>query len=189
MPKPLFWAVGAFSVVLLALSLTLLDLLAEERADWLPDLVLDFLDRLLLIGAAVVASIVVLRLSKLQTRTDDMALALERAALEGQAWRAHSRQFIAGLGEAIESQFDKWGLTPAEADVAGLLLKGATLREIAVLRRTSEATIRQQAQSVYRKSGLSSRAELSAYFLEDLFSLGEVAMSSRPRAAGARLDA
>jgi hypothetical protein len=41
------------------------------------------------------------------------------------------------------------------------------------LRRTAEATIRQQAQNVYRKSGLSTRSELSAYFLEDLFSLGE----------------
>ncbi len=189
MPKPLFWAAGALGIVLVALSLTLLDTLAEESAVWLPDLALDFLDRLLLIGAAVGATLGILRLSRLQARTDDMALALERAAREGQAWRAQSRRFIAGLGEAIESQFDAWALTPAEADVAGLLLKGATLREIAVLRRTSEATIRQQAQSVYRKSGLASRAELSAYFLEDLFSLGEVAMASRSGPPGARLDA
>ena len=53
------------------------------------------------------------------------------------------------------------------------MLKGASLREIAGLRRTSEATIRQQAQNVYRKSGLNSRAELAAYFLEDLFALSE----------------
>ena len=65
--------------------------------------------------------------------------------------------------------FEAWSLTPAEADIAGLLLKGASLREIAALRRTSEATIRQQAQSVYRKSGLGGRRELAAYFLEALF--------------------
>ena len=76
-----------------------------------------------------------------------------------------------------------WALTAAEADVASLMLKGATLREIAALRRTAEATIRQQAQSVYRKSGLASRAELSAYFLEDLFSLSEAAAFSTPPAA------
>jgi DNA-binding NarL/FixJ family response regulator len=110
----------------------------------------------------------------------DEPLLLERASREGEAWRAQSRRFIRGLGEAIEAQFDTWGLTPAEADVAGLLLKGATVREIAILRRTSEATIRQQAQNVYRKSGLASRAELSAYFLEDLFSLSEAAMATRP---------
>ena len=60
-------------------------------------------------------------------------------------------------------------LTPAEADIAGLLLKGVSLHDIAVLRHTSDATIRQQAQSVYRKSGLAGRRELAAYFLESLF--------------------
>lgn len=174
MPKPSHLALGGLVVVLLALTLTLTDTVLEDHAGWLPGFAMDFLDRLILIGAAVGASLTVLRLSQLQTRTDDLALSVERAALEGQAWRAQSRRFISGLGHAIETQFDTWGLTPAEADVAGLLLKGAALREISVLRRTSEATIRQQAQSVYRKSGLGSRAELSAYFLEDLFSLGEL---------------
>ena len=47
-------------------------------------------------------------------------------------------------------------------------------------RRTSEATIRQQAQSVYRKSGLTSRAELAAYFLEDLFALSEAGLDDAP---------
>ena len=49
------------------------------------------------------------------------------------------------------------------------MLKGVALRDIARLRQTSETTIRQQAQGVYRKSGLSGRAELAAYFLESLF--------------------
>ena len=44
-----------------------------------------------------------------------------------------------------------------------------SLREIADLRRTADATIRQQAQSIYRKSGLGGRRELAAYFLESLF--------------------
>jgi DNA-binding CsgD family transcriptional regulator len=167
-------------VVFLAVLLTVLDLLVEGGDGWLPDLAVDFLDRLLLIGTAVIASILVPRLFRLETRTDDLALLLERASREGEAWRAQSRRFIRGLGAAIEAQFGTWGLTPAEADVAGLLLKGASVREIAILRRTSEATIRQQAQNVYRKSGLASRAELSAYFLEDLFSLSEAAMATRP---------
>jgi DNA-binding NarL/FixJ family response regulator len=49
------------------------------------------------------------------------------------------------------------------------MLKGAALCEIATCRQTSETTIRQQAQAIYRKSGLSGRAELSAYFLGSLF--------------------
>ncbi|MFD0982327.1 helix-turn-helix transcriptional regulator [Tropicimonas aquimaris] len=187
-PRPILSILAATGVATLALLLTLLDLLVEQGAGWLPGLAVDFFDRLILIGAAVVATLMVLRLAHLSDRTDRLELNVERAAREGKAWRAQSRRFLDGLSAAIERQFSDWDLTPAEADVAGLLLKGATLREIAVLRRTSEATTRQQAQSVYRKSGLASRAELSAYFLEDLFSISE--MDVRPQSPdGIRFDA
>ena len=53
-------------------------------------------------------------------------------------------------------------------EIALLMLKGLSHREIAVTRDTSERTIRQQAQSVYAKTNLSGRAALSAFFLEDL---------------------
>ena len=49
-----------------------------------------------------------------------------------------------------------------------MLLKGFSHKEIAALRETSERTIREQARAVYRKAGLSGRASLSAFFLEDL---------------------
>lgn len=176
------------AIVMLAMALTALDL-AVEDAGVLPDLLVDFLDRLILIAAAVAATLLTLRLSRLGRRTDDLEKRLDQAAREGRAFRAQSRRFIDGLGRAIEAQFEDWGLTPAGTDVAALLLKGATLREVATLRRTSEATIRQQAQSVYRKSGLGSRAELSAYFLEDLFSIGEATMAPRANATEARFDA
>jgi hypothetical protein len=41
--------------------------------------------------------------------------------------------------------------------------------DIARLRGTSETTIRQQAQSIYRKAALRGRAELAAYFLDAVF--------------------
>ncbi|MEE4298884.1 MAG: LuxR C-terminal-related transcriptional regulator, partial [Pseudomonadales bacterium] len=69
---------------------------------------------------------------------------------------------------AIEAQFRGWGLSTAEAEIGMLLLKGLSLKEIAALRETSERTVREQARAVYRKAGLAGRAELSAYFLEDL---------------------
>lgn len=94
---------------------------------------------------------------------------LARAAAQGESWREDRQPELAALGLAIEDEFRKWQLSPAEIDIAGLMLKGATFKEIALARDTSEATIRQQAQSIYRKSGLSGRAELSAYFLESLF--------------------
>ena len=61
-----------------------------------------------------------------------------------------------------------WNLTPAERKIALLLLKGYGHKEIATLLGRSERTIRQHAVAVYRKSNLSGRAELAAFFLEDL---------------------
>jgi DNA-binding CsgD family transcriptional regulator len=150
-----------------------LDYAVDKGAANMPGPMADFIDRVITIGIMFASAAVVLRLSRLRERTDDLESAVERVTDEGRAWRLQSRRFLQGLSRAIESQFAAWNLTTAEADVAGLLLKGASLREIAGLRRTSEATIRQQAQNVYRKSGLSTRSELAAYFLEDLFSLGE----------------
>lgn len=49
-----------------------------------------------------------------------------------------------------------------------LLLKGLSHKVIAEVRATSERTVRQQALAVYRKAGLAGRAELAAFFLEDL---------------------
>lgn len=83
-------------------------------------------------------------------------------------WRMEHRTLLRGLGEAIRTQFRDWALTAAESEIAMLLLKGLSLREIAALRETSERTVREQARSVYRKAGLAGRAELSAFFLEDL---------------------
>lgn len=87
---------------------------------------------------------------------------------ERDAWRARAEELLRGLGEAIDVQLRDWGLTPAERETALLLLKGFGHKEIAALQHKSERTVRQHAVAVYRKSGLSGRAELSAFFLEDL---------------------
>lgn len=98
------------------------------------------------------------------------ALARDLAAAQADAerWRAETRGVLEGLSVAIDRQFDRWGLTPAEAEVALLLLKGMALKEVAQVRGVSERTVRDQARTVYRKAGLAGRAELSAFFLEDL---------------------
>lgn len=83
-------------------------------------------------------------------------------------WRGEARTLVSGLAEAIDRQLVEWELTPAERDIALLLLKGLSHKEIAQVRETSERTARQQSLAVYRKSGLAGRAELSAFFLEDL---------------------
>lgn len=91
-----------------------------------------------------------------------------RLRLDVEAFRAETQEHARGLGEAIDRQFERWALSPAEREVALLILKGLSHKEAADVRDTSERTVRQQALAVYRKAGLTGRAELAAFFLEDL---------------------
>ncbi|MCB0319763.1 MAG: helix-turn-helix transcriptional regulator [Bdellovibrionales bacterium] len=87
---------------------------------------------------------------------------------EAAEWRLRSRKYVLGLSNAIDEQLSEWRLTPAEKEVAFLLLKGLSLKEIAHIRDTSERTARVQSLAIYSKAGLSGRSELAAFFLEDL---------------------
>ena len=93
---------------------------------------------------------------------------LELARVQGSRWRSEARSYLDGLGAAIETQFSRWNLTEAEREVALLLLKGLSTKEIAAVRAGSERTVREHARSIYAKAGLTGRAALSAFFLEDL---------------------
>jgi DNA-binding CsgD family transcriptional regulator len=117
--------------------------------------------------------------SALRRLDADLAAVRERA----ERWRAENQALVRGLGSAIEGQFGNWGLTTAEAEVGLLLLKGMSLKEIAMLRETSERTVREQARAIYRKAGLGGRAELSAFFLEDLLPAPEADRGGAPGAA------
>ncbi len=71
------------------------------------------------------------------------------------------------LSEVIQEQFSEWQLTTGEQEVALLLLKGLSFKEIAALRSTLEKTVRQQASGIYRKAGVSGRHAFAAWFIED----------------------
>jgi DNA-binding CsgD family transcriptional regulator len=122
-------------------------------------------------------------------------LATEETLTENRAerdlWRSRVEKHLRGLGAEIDAQLRRWTLTPAERETALLLLKGYGHRDIAALLGKSERTVRQQAVAVYRKSNLSGRAELSAFFLEDLLLPvseveGETPPSERLHAAAER---
>jgi len=68
----------------------------------------------------------------------------------------------------MREQFSRWGLSPSESEVSLLLIKGLSMREISKARQVKEKTIRQQATSIYSKSGYAGRHELVAHFIEDL---------------------
>jgi DNA-binding CsgD family transcriptional regulator len=112
-------------------------------------------------------------------RAEQRIVATRQDAAE---WRARAEKLLAGLGTEIDRQFDGWSLTPAEREVALLVLKGLGHKEAASLLGRSERTVRQHAASVYRKSGLAGRAELAAFFLEDLLLPAPTADPERSRA-------
>lgn len=142
------------------------DLVLDAPERWLSPHVLY---ELLLIGGAAGASIWLWRAWR---GAADSAASLERSLAERiaerDAWRDRARQSLESLGQAVDDQFGRWGLTPAEREVALLLLKGHGHKQIAASSGRSERTVRQHAVTVYRKAGLGGRAELAAFFLEDL---------------------
>jgi DNA-binding CsgD family transcriptional regulator len=95
-------------------------------------------------------------------------VAFQAREAEWQAWRERARPVLEGVAKAIDAQFDAWRLTPAEREIALLLVKGHGHKQIAALTDRSERTVRQHAVAVYSKAGLLGRAELAAFFLEGL---------------------
>ena len=134
---------------------------------------------LLFIGLALAAALLLLRgwleteKSLLRVHAD-----LTRQRAERERWQALAQNALQGLGEAMERQFDVWSLTPAEKETAMLLLKGYSHKDVARITSRSERTVRQHAVSVYRKSSLSGRAELAAFFFEDMLLPSELAGSA-----------
>ncbi len=104
----------------------------------------------------------------LSLQADALSRHLEASRADAARWREEARDLISGLGAAIDRQLDQWGLSPAEKEIALLLLKGLSHKEVAEVRGVSEATVRQQARSIYKKAGLDGRHDLAAFFLEDL---------------------
>ena len=103
------------------------------------------------------------REESLKTALDQKEVALTEMINSG------SGKNLADVTKQIDAEFSRWALSDTEKDIGWLILKGFSFLEIAEMRDRSERTIRQQAGAIYAKSGLRSRAELSAFFLEDLF--------------------
>lgn len=104
----------------------------------------------------------------LRRRLAQQASDLSTSRTQAEAWQAQARRHVEGLSHSIGRQLERWQLSAAEKEIAFLLLKGLSLREIATHRGTSEKTVRAQSAAIYAKAGLAGRSELSAFFLEDL---------------------
>lgn len=90
------------------------------------------------------------------------------------AHRSSTIQLLRGrFREVLQEKFDAWSLTPAERDVAILILKGATVAEIAEARKTAPGTVKSQSTALFRKVGVSSRNGLTALFLDEFLDVAE----------------
>jgi DNA-binding CsgD family transcriptional regulator len=154
------------------------------------DVVVDAVTILLTISAAVGVALLAQRMHAEHEEKMSLLRDLKVARAEGEAWRSRVQSNLAGIRVEMENQFQEWGMTAAERDVGLLILKGLNHKEIAALRGTSEATVRQQAQAIYRKAELPGKTAFSAYFLEDLLA-SDAMMDGRaagPAQAGYRAE-
>jgi DNA-binding CsgD family transcriptional regulator len=142
------------------------DLVLDQPERWLSFHVM--FETLMIAGALLMATTLWLGWWRAERSLAEMREHLEARKAERDEWRANTQKALEGLGEAVDAQFRAWQLTRAEREVALLLLKGYSHKHVASATGRSERTARQHATAVYQKARLGSRAELAAYFLEDL---------------------
>ena len=148
-----------------------IDLVMDQPQRWLSFHVV--FETLMIAGAMVMAATLWLRWWHSEHTAAALRASLETQGAERDEWRATAQHALEGLGRAIDAQFMAWHLTPTEREVALMLLKGYGHKQIAALTGRSERTVRQHAGVIYEKAGLGGRAELSAFFLQDLILPGE----------------
>lgn len=154
------------AVLLLIVVMGGVDLILDDpESIWTAHVLVEIV---LLVSSLGLSVFLLLRVRSARRRLLRVRESLAERQSEVLAWRTEAENALRGLGEQIDRQLRSWGLTPAEREVAMLLLKGFSHQEAADILHKSERTVRQQAVSVYRKSNLRGRTELSAFFLEDL---------------------
>lgn len=124
------------------------------------------------IGIVILSSVLIFyQVRILHRKNKSMAImhtTVDALSLENQKIQDELKKFSGQFHELINQQLVAWQLSVSEKDVSRLILKGLSMKEIAEIRQTSEATVRQQAMNIYRKANVHSRQEFIAYFLEDL---------------------
>jgi DNA-binding CsgD family transcriptional regulator len=142
------------------------DLVLDRPSTWLS---LHVMVEVTLMLVSLTFSVILWRALQKTTRQLQMVEGrLAASAAERDAWKKSADAALAGFSAAVDAQFAHWSLTPAEREVALLLLQGLGHKQIAARTARSERTVRQHAVSIYQKSGLGGRAELAAFFLEGI---------------------
>ena len=114
----------------------------------------EIIELITLIGFLVGGALIWLSQKQLKVRNSEIE----------QLLKAAQGEFFA----MVHAQFDRWGLSNAERDIALLTVKGLSVAEIAELRQTSQGTVKSQNNAIYRKAGVKTRTQLVGYLIDEL---------------------
>lgn len=98
-------------------------------------------------------------------------LDLRRMAADHRADRERLHAIRSDFDRMLQRRFRDWGLSPAEIDVALLTVRGLKIAQIAQIRHAHPGTVKSQLSTIFRKSGVSSRTEFIAGFIDELLDL------------------
>lgn len=98
-------------------------------------------------------------------------LDLRRMASDHRADRDRLHAIRSDFDRMLQQRFRDWALSPAEIDVALLTVRGLKIAEIAKMRHATPGTVKSQLSTIFRKSGVSTRTELVAGFIDELLDL------------------
>ncbi len=94
-------------------------------------------------------------------------LALQASRAGQRAERA--RKLTAGqFADVVNAYFTQLALSPAETEIAWLLLKGLSISEIATIRARSEGTVKAQCTAIYRKADVTGKSQFFSNIVEDV---------------------
>ena len=94
--------------------------------------------------------------------------AILRARRSAQEANAKLDRLSMDFQTLVDRHFDEWKLSPSEREVAWLIIKGFGPAEIAGIAGKKTGTIKSQSAAVYRKAGVSNRAQLIAGVVDEL---------------------
>lgn len=126
---------------------------------------------LIVLAAGLTMIYLIVEMRSKSRQLEQLTQTLSRADREMANITEEMRKARKQYSEVIHQQFTVWQLTASEQEVAMLLLKGLSFKEIAAVRATREKTVRQQASTIYAKSGVDGRHAFAAWFLEDLLAI------------------
>lgn len=110
---------------------------------------------------ASVALVLCIGLGVLMYELRQLLMRMERVTTSLRAARGE-------MAEVIEGFFADWGLTPAEREVALMILKGLDNDSIATVRGRAAGTVRAQSAAIYAKAGVDGRTQFLSLFMEEL---------------------